>query len=87
MKIIVDASIIFSAIVKNGFCRAVILDCNLYLLTPEYVVSEIDKHKDEITYKANISNDELNDLLNDISNNIYEIPKKPIVNHSKKQKK
>lgn len=58
MKLVVDANILFSFFKKGSTTRELILDpelkYDLDLSTPEYVLEEVGKHKDEICSKFSI---------------------------------
>lgn len=62
MMLVVDANILFSFFWRDSIVREIILDpkfeYNLELFSPEYALLELDRHKDEICKKANITSDE-----------------------------
>ncbi len=63
MKIVIDTNVIISAIIRDGFSRRIIFDKDIELLTVSFTISEINKHKEEICKKADISEKEFRDLL------------------------
>lgn len=70
MKLIIDANIIFSAIIKNNITRNLIFNKHLDLITTSYVLEEIFKHRNEIKLKANLKDDEVNLLIIDFAKRI-----------------
>ncbi|MBU0906799.1 MAG: DNA-binding protein [Nanoarchaeota archaeon] len=75
MKLIVDANIMISALVNfKGKTRALIFLDELELLAPEFLISEIEEHKNEIAEKTKISYEELTIALNLTFSRIKLIP-------------
>ncbi len=66
MKFVVDANILFAALIKNSHTRHLLLHPDLELYTPEYVFDEIRKHIRTLTAKTGLSKAELNELLDDL---------------------
>lgn len=60
MKLVVDTNIIISALIKAGATRKIIFDRTFELITPSFTISEINKYREEICKKAEISIKELN---------------------------
>ena len=52
LKLIVDANIIFSALIKEGITAELLVDSRLELYSPLYVLDEIAEHKDLILRKT-----------------------------------
>ena len=63
MKIVIDANVLFAALIKEGPTRALILKSDLILIAPSYIIVETEKYKKEIQNKAKISSSEVEDLL------------------------
>ena len=59
MKLVLDANVLFSFFKKESIVRELILDpelkYNLELFTPDYVLEELGRHKDEICSKFSIT--------------------------------
>ena len=75
MKIVVDTNRIIAALVKDSTTRKLLFDRNFEFLTPDYTITEIQEHKDELKTKTNLSNDEFDILLALVFENIVIIPK------------
>lgn len=63
MKLVIDTNIIFSALVKSGLARELILNKNFELITPAFTLSEIYKYKKTICKKAKINKEEFDILI------------------------
>ncbi len=63
MKLVIDTNILFSALLRNSITRKIILSDVFEIYVPEYLFDEIDKHKEEIPKKAEMSEREFNALL------------------------
>jgi predicted nucleic acid-binding protein len=66
IKLVVDANIIFSVLIKNGFVRNLLFTKSLDLYIPSYIFLEIQKHLKLLCKKTNIEEKELFSLLNEI---------------------
>ena len=76
MDLVVDANILFSALIKNGSTRNLLIFQRFNLYSAEYIFEEFEKHIKEIETKINVEKNELNDLLNMLllESNIIFIP-------------
>ncbi|MFH1290011.1 MAG: PIN domain-containing protein [Nanoarchaeota archaeon] len=75
MKIVIDANCIMSALINfRGKTRDLIFLDELELVAPEFLLNEIEKHKQEIIEKTKISHEELIIALNLIFSRIKLIP-------------
>ncbi len=52
MDLVVDANVLFSALIKEGFSHNLFFNENLHLFTPEYIFTELEKHKKELLNKT-----------------------------------
>ena len=64
MDLVVDANILFSALIKNGTTRSLMIFERFNLYSAEYLFEEFEKHIKEIRTKIKINKNELKDLLN-----------------------
>ncbi|MFA5020072.1 MAG: PIN domain-containing protein [Candidatus Pacearchaeota archaeon] len=75
MDFVVDANILISALISiEGKTCDLLFDDKLKLYSPEFLITEIEKHKDEILGKADISESELNLFLLLVFSRINLIP-------------
>ncbi len=63
MKLVLDSNIIFSALIKNSTTRNIILSDVFELHAPEYIFSEITKHKELILKKSKMNQGDFDALL------------------------
>ncbi len=63
MRIVIDANILFSAIIKDSHTRKLLVNENLYFLAPEYLLEEVAEHKLEIKEKSGLSSQQVERLL------------------------
>jgi predicted nucleic acid-binding protein len=59
MKLVVDANVIFSAIIKNGKNRKLLLDDKLILYAPLFLKEEVLKYREYLAKKSGMNNKEL----------------------------
>ncbi|MBI5332429.1 MAG: hypothetical protein HZB65_02565 [Candidatus Aenigmarchaeota archaeon] len=52
MDLVVDANILFSALIKDSFAHNLLFNERFHLFTPDYIFSEFEKHKEEILKKT-----------------------------------
>ncbi len=64
MDLVVDANIIFAALIKESRTHELIFDERLHLFTTEFFFMEFNKHSEEIQEKTEKTEEELNRLLN-----------------------
>lgn len=83
MELIIDANILFSALIKDRTTRKIILFSDYSFFIPEFIFEELNKHKGIILEKAHISEEELKEVFNEIieNSNIQIIPKSEFNNN------
>ena len=79
MLLVVDVNIIFSSIIKEGKTAELLVLDKLELITPEFVLTEIEKHNDEILLKTHRSYEDVVRFLFVIEEKIEVIPSPEIV--------
>jgi predicted nucleic acid-binding protein len=75
MKLVLDSNIIFSALIKKSTTRNIILSDVFELHAPEYIFSEIAKHKELLLRKCKMNEEELDALLLLLQKHIRLVPK------------
>ena len=63
MDIVIDANVIFSALIKNSFSYNIIFSDKFRIFTPEYMFAELEKHKEEIIDKTERTSEEFFRLI------------------------
>ena len=80
MNIVIDANIIFAALIKEGYTSYILFNNNLDLFVPEFVMSEFEKHKEQILEKSKRSSLEVFKLLDILKERITLIPDEELIN-------
>jgi len=70
MTLILDTSIIISALIRNSVVRKILLFPTFNFLIPEFALEEIRRHKSKICKLSGINEDELDILISLIIQNI-----------------
>ena len=74
MKLIVDTNCLIAALIKNGLSRQLFFITSLELLSPDFTISEIVKHEEELLLKSGITLDEFHDTLSILLSRLTIIP-------------
>ncbi len=79
MKLVVDANILFAALIKEGSTAKLLISDKLQLFAPEFLFEEFSKYEKLILKKTHRSNKEFKHFLGLLKEQITIIPKKIIV--------
>ncbi len=82
MKLVIDANILFAALIKDGITLKLIAN-EIELYAPELIIKELHTHKDEILRKMKRTESELDNLIITIITNIKIIPRSEFENFIK----
>jgi len=63
MELVVDANVLFSALIKDGATRKLFFDDRLQLCTPEYIFQEIFDHVEELEKKTHSKQKKINRVI------------------------
>ncbi len=75
MDLIIDANILFAALIKEGKTIELLFNEDTHLFAPEFLLVEFTNHKEEILKKTKRTEEEFNDILEILKNIIAIIPK------------
>jgi predicted nucleic acid-binding protein len=75
MRLVLDSNIIFSALIKKSTTRDIILSDVFELHAPEYIFSEITKHKELLLNKSKMDEGDFDALLLLLQKHIQLVPK------------
>ncbi len=75
MLIVVDCNRVIAALIKDGTTRRLLWRSEFELVAPDFILEEIEKHKEEITQKATISLSEFEIVLALFFERITIVPK------------
>ncbi len=87
MDIVVDANVIFAALIKESFSYHLLFSGKFNLLTPEYVFTEFEKHKEEILEKTERTTEEFFRLLEVLKRRITLIPLEELTDYVEEAEK
>ena len=74
MKIVIDGNRVIAALIRESTTRKIIFDKNFEFITPDFILSEIDAHKELIIEKSSVSENEFHVLLSLVFEHITIIP-------------
>jgi len=74
MKILIDTNRIIAALVKESTTRSILMDETFQFVTPDFTLTEINEHKEEMKQKTKLSQVEFEMLLMLIFEHISIIP-------------
>ncbi len=64
MDLVIDANVIFAALIKeDSFAYSLLFSDKFHLFTSEYIFTELEKHKEEILEKTDRTTEEFFRLL------------------------
>ena len=79
MDLIVDANVLFAALVKEGICAEILFREELHLFAPEYLLTELEEHREEIRKKTQRSAEDFERVLAILCRRIVLIPLEELV--------
>lgn len=79
MRLVIDANIIFAALIKKGLTSELLTSNELQLFAPEFLLDEIKKYQNLIIEKMHRSQDDFEHYLRILSEYIIVIPKEDIM--------
>ena len=78
MQLVLDANILFRALIGRGRVLKIIFSDKINLLAPEFLFEEFENNKSEIANKGKVSVLELKEILNLLKERIQIIPSEDI---------
>lgn len=75
-KLIVDATVLFTALTGRGVTKDIIFSNVVTLYSPEYLFEEFEEHKPRIKELSALSSNELDILFEKLKSRITPVPKK-----------
>ena len=84
MDLVVDANIIFAALIKDSFSYYLLFSGRFHLFAPEYVFTEIEKHKEELLEKTERTTEEFYRLLEVLKRRINIVPLEELTEYVEK---
>src|SRR3989344_6850908 len=79
MDLVIDANVLFSVLIKDSFAYNLLFSGSLHLFTPEYILTELEKHKEELLKKTERTEEEFFRLLEILKRRIIIVPLEELV--------
>lgn len=73
MPLVVDANVVFSALIADGTTRELLITVDETLLTPEAVRDEIDDHRDLLAARSGLASEDIDRFLDVIFTHIIAV--------------
>ncbi len=74
MDLVIDANVLFSALIKDSLAYNLFFNEKFHLFTPEYIFTELGKHKEEILEKTERTTEEFFRLIETLKQRISVVP-------------
>jgi len=74
VKLVVDANVLFSALIKDGVTRRLFFEERLEIYAPEYLFEEFAEHRDEIIQKTHRCKADFWDVMGILKSKISIVP-------------
>ena len=79
MDLVIDANVLFSALIKDSFTYNLLFNDTFHLFTPEYIFTELEKHKEELMNKTERTTEEFFRLVETLKRRIVIVPLEELV--------
>ena len=79
MDFVVDANIVFATLIQEGKNYKLLFRKEFHLFTPDYIIAEIEKHREEILTKTKRSPAEFEQVLEILKRRITLIPMEKLI--------
>lgn len=87
MDLVVDANVLFAALIKDSFSYRLLFNGKFRLFTPEYIFTEFEKHREEILEKTERTTEEFFRLLEILKRRIILVPLEELTPYVKEAEK
>jgi len=81
MDLVIDANVLFSALIKDGFAYNLLFTGLFHIFAPEYIFSELEKHKEELLKKTEQTDEEFFRLVETLKRRIVIVPLEELVHY------
>ena len=79
MDLVIDANVLFSALIKESFSYNLLFSGKFHLFIPEYIFTELEKHKEELMNKTERTTEEFFRLVETLKRRIIIVPLEELV--------
>jgi len=87
MDLVVDANVLFAALIKDSFSYDILFSGKFQLFTSEYIFTELEKHKEEIMEKTEQTTEEFFRLIETLKRRIIIVPLEELVPYTEEAEK
>ena len=87
MDLVVDANILFAALIKDGTTAKLLFLDDLHLYAPEFLLDEFNKHRNYLLNKTHRTKEDFNEILEVLACRIIFIPLEDIEQYLEKADK
>ncbi len=81
MDLVVDANVIIAAIIKESTSYTLLFREDFHLYTSEYILTEIEEHKEEILKKTKKTEEDFYKLIETLKRRISLVPLEELVSY------
>ena len=74
MELVIDANILFAALIRKSVTSELLMHEDLHFFAPEYLLLEFEKYQDLIKKKTNIDDSLFNELMRIYNSRIELVP-------------
>ena len=74
MDLVIEANVLFSALIRDSFSYSILFSGKFHLFTPEYIFTELEKHKEELINKTERTFEEFFRLVETLKRRIVIVP-------------
>jgi len=87
MDLVIDANVLFSALIKDSSTYNLLFSGSFHLFTPEYIFTELEKYKAELLEKTERRGEEFFRLVETLKRRIIIVPLEELVPYVKEAEK
>ena len=87
MDLVIDANVLFSALIKDSFAYNLLFSGSFHLFTPEYIFTELEKHKEELLKKTERTDADFFRLLETLKRRIVIVPLEELASYVEEAEK
>ena len=86
MRFVVDANVLFSALIKDSKTAEILLNPSIEFYVPKFIIEEFEKYKDEILLKTHRNEENFSGIIKAFHQILNIFPEKDIVDFMEKAK-
>ena len=79
MEFVLDANILFAALIRDSVTAKIMLHKDIMLFAPEFIIEEMQRYKDQLIEKSNRTKQEFDSILDIFQRKIVLVPMRDLV--------